>query len=255
MVKETPLVSVVMPAYNAAAFIEEAIDSVVNQTVQNWELIVIDDCSKDDSYQMALNCAEADSRIAVLRNEQNMGVSETRNRGIDRATGKYIAFLDSDDRWHPEKLEKQIAIMESTRAGISYCAYAIIDEEGNKCRKDYLIPESVSLNDLLKENCIQCSAMLIRAEIVKEIRFNTEYYHEDYILGLDILKAGYRAVGCAEVLLDWRYMENTRSFNKKRSAQNRWKIYRDYLKMPLIQCMYVFVCYALAGLRKYLAKI
>lgn len=250
----SPLVSVIMPAYNAEAFLELAIRSVINQTMTDWELIVIDDCSKDSSFDIATEFASADSRITALRNEQNMGVAKTRNRGIDLAKGQYIAFLDSDDIWHPEKLQCQLEEITKSGADICYCAYSIIDVSGNKCKADYLVPPMVTYRDILKENCIQCSAMLIPANIVKEIKFNTEFYHEDYILGLDILSRGGIAAGCTQVLLDWRYLANSRSFDKKKSAKNRWKIYSDYLKIPMLKRCWLFGCYTAAGLRKYLSK-
>jgi len=251
---KAPLVSVIMPAYNAERFIEEAISSVRAQTITDWELLIIDDCSTDKTRDIANTCAKQDSRIYVIKNEINLGVAVTRNYGIEYAKGKYIAFLDSDDRWHATKLEQQIKKIEFTCAGIAYCSYSIVDIDGIKCRADYLVPESVNYGNLLKENCIQCSAMLIPAEILRKIKFNTDYYHEDYILGLDILNAGYTAVGCSEVLLDWRYIANSRSFDKKKSAHNRWKIYRDYLKLHFIKCLWVFACYTIAGIRKYYRK-
>lgn len=250
----TPLVSVIMPAYNVAPFIEEAITSVISQTVTDWELFVIDDCSKDHTYAIASDCAKMDSRICVLRNEKNSGVAVTRNRGIDLARGKYIAFLDSDDRWHPEKLEKQLKRLRDTGSGIGYCSYRIVGASGEKARADYIVSETAKYEDILKENYIQCSAMLIRADLVKKHRFNTEFFHEDYILGLDILSDGEMAAGCREPLLDWRYLENSRSFNKKKAAMNRWRIYRHYLKLPFLKALYLFSCYAVAGFRKYFRK-
>lgn len=249
-----PLVSVIMPAYNAERFIREAISSVVRQSITEWELIVIDDCSTDESYSLAWNLAQEDSRIIVLQNDKNSGVAKTRNRGIELAKGRYIAFLDSDDIWHPEKLQRQLERIIATGAGICYCSYAIIDSSGRKNCADYLVPSQVTFDDILKENCIQCSAMLIPAEIVKKIMFNTEFFHEDYVLGLDILKNGHTAVACTEILLEWRYLENSRSFDKKKSAKNRWKIYREYLKLPLGRTLYYFAYYIIAGLRKYLSK-
>ena len=250
-----PLVSVIMPAYNAERFIEEAIDSVLSQTLADWELYVIDDCSKDDSFRIAEEYAARDPRIHVLRNAENSGVARTRNRGIELAKGKFIAFLDSDDIWLPEKLERQLAKMQSAGAGIGYCSYGIIGEDGSKVKGDYMVSETATYEDILKENYIQCSAMLIRADIVKRIKFNTEFFHEDYILGLDMLRAGEKAVGCGEVLLNWRYLENSRSFNKKKSAMNRWRIYRNYLHLPLYKTIYLFANYAVAGLRKYTRKV
>lgn len=249
--EKRPLVSVVMPAYNAAAYIREAIESVLNQTVTDWELIVVDDCSKDDSLQIAQSYADKDPRITVMRNAQNAGVARTRNRAIECSQGRYIAFLDSDDAWYPEKLQRQTALLEETGADMAYCSYAIAGAESVSVRPDYIVPEQIDYKGLLRENVISCSAMLIKADIVKAIRFNTDFYHEDYVLGLEILKAGYKAVGCREVLMHWRYIENSRSFNKKKAAKNRWRIYREYLGLPLHKSLYLFGHYAAAGLRKY----
>ena len=96
--------------------------------------------------------------------------------------------------------------------------------------------------------------MLIPAEIVKKIKFNTAFYHEDYVLGLDILRLGGFAAGCTEILLDWRYLANSRSFDKRKSAANRWRIYRKYLRLPIVKTCWLFACYTMAGLRKYLRK-
>ena len=252
--QEMPLVSVIMPAYNAEAFIEEAINSVINQTETNWELLVIDDCSKDSTFEIAKELEKKDERIFVLRNEFNIGVAKTRNIGIERAKGKYIAFLDSDDIWHPEKLQRQLEKIIATRAGICYCSYAIIGRSGSKIRSDYIVPETVDFNMLLKENVMQCSAMLIQANILKNIKFNTEFFHEDFILGLDMLRVGHQAAGCKEILLDWRYIENSRSFNKRKAAKNRWLIYRHYLNLSIGKSFWLFVGYALAGFRKYFFK-
>ena len=249
---QKPLVTVITPAYNAEAYIKETIDSVLAQSLSDWELIVLDDGSKDRTQEIVAGYAQKDPRIHLVVNETNMGVAKTRNRGIDLAQGRYIAFLDSDDIWHPNKLSAQLEKMEAQKAQICYCAYGIIGPQGDKVRADYLVPEQVSYEDLLKENCMQCSAMLIEAEVVKKLMFNTEYYHEDYILGLDMLSGGYRAVGCTEVLLYWRYAENSRSFNKWNAAKNRWRIYRSYLKLPMAKSVCVFFAYMTAGLRKYL---
>ncbi len=246
-----PLVSVIMPAYNAERFIEGAIASVVSQSISDWELLVIDDCSTDGTYEAALR--QKDPRICVLRNDVNLGVAKTRNRGIDLAKGKYIAFLDSDDLWHPQKLRKQLEMLEAENADLCYCSYEIIGIDGEKVRKDYMVSPTACFEDILKENYIQCSSMLLRSAIAKKYLFNTEFFHEDYILGLDILKDGNKAVGCTQLLLKWRYLENSRSFNKMKAAKNRWRIYRHYLHLPLYQAVFVFVNYTLAGFRKYLS--
>lgn len=248
---DTPLISVIMPLYNAESFVSEAIESVRCQTVENWELFVIDDCSTDGSVDVARKYCEIDPRIKLLRNEKNSGVSVTRNRGIDAARGEYIAFLDSDDVWLPEKLQRQLSLMKEKNGDISYCSYAIIGADGKKAKDDYLVRARAEFKNILKENYIQCSAMLIRADLVKEIKFRTDFYHEDYILGLDLLRRGCVAVGCTEILLKWRYIENSRSFNKVKSAKNRWLIYRKYLHFSVFKSLYYQMHYLVAGLKKY----
>lgn len=250
--KTLPIVSVVMAAYNAQNFVEAAIESVVAQTMTDWEMIIVDDGSKDSTYRRAEAMAAQDSRIRLLRNEVNSGVAITRNTAIDHARGKYIAFIDSDDVWRPQKLERQLEKIRSTGAQLCYSSYSIISADGNKIRSDYLVPEEVCYESLLKENCILCSAMLVDTEQVRRFMFNTDFYHEDYVLSLELLRSGCLAVGCQETLLDWRYLEKSRSFNKFKSARNRWKIYREFLRLPMIKTLYYFTYYTVTGLRKYL---
>ena len=249
--QKQPLVTVVMPAYNAEAYVEKAIRSVIHQTYSNWELVVVDDRSTDGTYEIIQRVAAEDRRIKAYRNEQNMGVARSRNFGILQGEGKYVAFLDSDDVWLDEKLEQQIALAEKSKAGITYCSYAIIDAAGSKAKEDYIVPEKTDFEHMLRENVIACSAMVVRSDILKKIKFNTEFYHEDFVLALDILHAGYTAAGCKPVLLNWRYLDHSRSFNKKRSACNRWRVYRNYLKLPLLKSINVFLHYAMAGWKKY----
>ena len=251
---DDPIVSVIMPAYNMERYINQAIASVVAQTMTQWELLIIDDCSTDSTLEIAGTWAERDARIRALCNESNSGVARTRNWGIELARGRYIAFMDSDDVWRPEKLKKQLEKLSVDKADFSYCSYAIIDAFGKQTRADYLVPEHVTLSDQLKENAIQLSSLLICAEALQDIRFTTSFYHEDYVLGLELLQNGYKAAGCTEVLSEWRYIENSRSFNKWRAARNRWKIYRKFLYLPLLKSMNLFIHYAFAGLRKYSRK-
>lgn len=249
-----PVVSVVMPAYNCREYIRQAVGSVLAQTFTRWELLIINDCATDGTLAVARELAEADPRIRVLSNEKNLGVARTRNRGIEAARGRYIAYLDSDDVWLPEKLEKQLALLRRTGAALCYCSYAIIDGEGKPCRADYIAPETVTYGELLKENVIQCSSMVLPAEVAKKYPFTPEFYHEDYVLSLSLLRDGYTAAGCAEVLSQYRHMEGSRSANKLLAAKNRWIIYRDHLHLPLGKRIGVFLAYVTAGLRKYTAR-
>ena len=249
--EKQPLVSVIMPAYNVAKYIEQAIRSVMSQTVIQWELLVLDDCSTDKTCAIVQELAAADARITLHKNEHNMGVAATRNHALGLCRGRYVAFLDSDDIWYPEKLEKQLALMETTGAQLCYCAYAMIDREGKQSHADYLVPAQISYDALLEENVIGCSTVMLSAAVAQKYRFATDYYHEDYVLWLQLLKDGVPAAGCTEVLAGWRHLDQSRSANKLRSAYKRWVIYRKYLKLPLIRSVWLLCNYALAGLKKY----
>lgn len=246
-----PVVTVVMPAYNAQDTIAEAMQSVLNQTMADLELIVVDDCSKDGTLEIVRQIARTDGRVRVIPGQTNMGVASVRNRAIELSEGNYIAFLDSDDVWHPEKLEKQLRRMADAGADICYTSYALVDEALHSIRPDYMVPDRIDYQHLLRENVIGCSTVLIRGEILKEHNFRTDFYHEDYILWLELLRAGFIAVGQREILTYWRYRENSRSFNKWKSLGNRWKIYRKYLGMSLGESLGVMVHYAYHGVRKY----
>lgn len=250
-----PKVSVIMPAYNVERFVEAAVRSVMEQTVTDWELLVLDDGSRDGTCAVVERLAAEDPRVRLIRNRQNMGVAKTRNRGFDLCAGQYIALLDSDDVWHGDKLEKQLALMEETGADICYCSYAIVDDQGNKVKGDYKVPSRVDFNGLVKENVIGCSTVVLRRSVIEKHRFITDFYHEDYVLWLELLRSGYRAAGCTQTLVDWRLILNSRSFNKRNAAKNRWKIYREYLKLPLGRSIVAFAAYGTASLKKYFAKV
>lgn len=248
----TPTVSILMPAFNAQAYIEEAIRSVLAQTVTDWELLVLDDGSTDGTRDTVAALAAEDPRIRLLPNWENMGAARTRNRGLELCAGQYVALLDSDDVWYPTKLEAQLALLAETGADFAYSAYAIIDSRGHPTRQDYRVPPQVRFSSLLRENCIGCSTVILRREVADRYRFSTEFYHEDYVLWLQLTRDGLRGVGCTEVLAAWRLTENSRSYRKGQAAKNRWQIYRQYLKLPLWKSAALFAAYAVSGLRKYL---
>lgn len=254
MEQNKPVVSVIMPAYNAQPFIEEAIRSVMTQTFSDWELLVLDDGSSDETAAIAARLAAEDPRILFLPNEKNMGVARTRNRGFELCQGAYIALLDSDDVWHQEKLEKQLALARETGAELIYSSYRIVNSKSEKVKADYIVSNQLDLRLLLRENIIGCSTVLLSRRVVQEYRFEVDFYHEDYVLWLRLLQDGCKAAGCVETLVDWRYLENSRSFDKRRSACNRWKIYREYLKLPVWKSAWFFAGYAMRGVRKYMRK-
>ena len=247
----TPLVSVIMPAYNAAPFIEEAIASVIAQTVADWELIVIDDCSTDDTVQIVSAFARQDPRIQLLTNAVNMGVAKTRNRGLDLCRGQYVALLDSDDCWKPRFLEKMLARAEQTGADIIYCSYELVDEQDEKVCNDFIVPPETTFEESIVRSVITCSTVLLTAQLVKNHRFPTDMYHEDIALWFQILRDGGKACGVTDVLAAYRQREGSRSAGKLKSACRRWTIYRKHLGMPLGKSIRVMIQYAYYGLIKF----
>lgn len=246
-----PLISVIMPAYNAERFIEQAIRSVQRQTVCNWELIVVDDCSADKTAEQIRQLATEDMRIIPVYSEMNHGAAESRNIALRQCRGEFIALLDADDIWRPQKLEKQLEKARETDADIIYTSYAMIDEQGKRCYTDFIVEETTNLKAMLNCNTIGCSTVMMKAKALSGQSFVSEFYHEDYVMWLSLLKAGCTAVGVRDILVDYRVARGSRSFNKLKSARNRWRVYRDYLKLPLIPSVKAMAGYAINGLKKY----
>lgn len=249
--ESTPLVSVIMPAYNAEKYIEQAIRSVQKQTVRSWELIVVDDRSTDKTAEQIRRLAAEDMRIIPVYSEMNHGAAESRNIALRQCRGEFVALLDADDVWHPQKLERELERARETDADLVYSSYAMIDEQGTRCFSDFIVEESTDLQSMLNCNTIGCSTVLMKAKVLEKRPFVTDFYHEDYVMWLSLLQAGCKAVGVRDILVDYRVARGSRSFNKLKSAKNRWRVYRDYLKLPLIPSVKAMVGYAINGLKKY----
>lgn len=249
--RNEPLVSVVMPACNAERFVQEAIESVLAQSVSDLELIVVDDGSVDQTKQIVQEIAERDARVRLVENETNLGVAKSRNRGMDLCRGVYTAFLDSDDYWNRYFLEKMIARAEETKADIVYCSYCLVDEAGQKVCNDFLVPEAADYAYSLYRSVITCSTALLARKITKNYRFPDNVYHEDIALWFRILKEGGIACGVTEVLAAYRQRSGSRSSGKLKSAWRRWEIYRRYLGISRVESAVLMVKYGIYGLIKY----
>lgn len=245
------LISIIMPAYNAEEYIEEAICSVLAQTITNWELLIIDDCSCDNTRSIIGRFVEKDSRVKLVVNEVNSGVAKTRNRGLDLFRGRYVAFLDSDDYWKPQMLEKLIACAEEKQTDIVYCSYEMVDEHGKKVCNDFIVPYTTTFEESIVRNVISCSTALLTRQLAKQYRFPTNMYHEDIALWFQILKDGGTASGVPEVLAAYRQRANSRSGGKIISAVRRWAIYRKHLGMPIHRCIVAMIRYGYYGIIKY----
>ena len=237
------LVSVVMPAHMAELFLAESIRSVLLQTLPNWELIVIDDASTDRTFAIASEFTKSDSRIRVIRLDKNAGVADARNVGIAAARGQYLAFLDSDDLWLPQKLEVQIDYMERTGAGFCFSSYRRLSLDGSVGHR-LRVPALVSYKQLLKGNVIGCLTVVIDRRQIPVVKME-KVGHEDYVAWLSVLRDGHIAHGIQSDLARYRLSLSSVSGNKKRSARWTWKIYRKIEKLPLHVAIWCFANYSL----------
>lgn len=245
------LVSVVMPLYNAAGFVRQSMESVLVQTHARFELIVVDDGSTDSSLSVASAVADADARVRILRNERNLGVAETRNRAIEVARGRYIAFLDSDDWWLPGKLEMQIAAMDAAGAAIAYGSYRRVDEDG-RCLNLVVPPPSLGHRDMLRSNRIGHSTGIYdRLATGDGARFQA-IGHEDYAFWLDLIRSSGPAVrvGGAEPLACYLVRDGSISSNKARAVKWQWNIYRRQQALGLLPSAWYMANYATLALIK-----
>lgn len=245
------LVSVIMPCYNAQDFVGEAIQSVLEQTWQNLELLVIDDGSKDSSRDVVSQWAKRDSRVQAVINEQNMGVSKTRNRGIGLSRGHWIAFLDSDDVWEKDKLEKQLALAERQAAQFVFSAASVIDQYSKLLGSMSSLPERVAYQQLQRWNMITCSSVLLTREVLGELRFEHDDSREDYLLWLRLLKRIDTAHCVTEPLVRWRVITGSRSSNKVKMLRDTYRVHRHEKQRPVPSWLYTFSHFYHAFVHKY----
>lgn len=240
--KHIPVVSVIMPAYNSGATLGESIQSVVSQSFTDWELLVIDDCSKDKLQPIVEQFH--DLRIHYIRLPENSGVAVARNRGIQEAKGRYIAFLDSDDLWLPEKLEKQLQFMEQNGYAFTYTWYQQFCHDTHNLGNIVKTKNKVNYAELLKGNDIGCLTVMLDRLQIKEIAMPAQR-HEDYITWLNILKQGWTAHSFPLVLAEYRKGKGTLTSNKWKSLLWTWNVYRNSQHLSLIQsgfCMAFYIC-------------
>jgi len=244
-----PLVSIITPSYNSAYYIEATISSVLEQSYQNWEMIIINDASTDNSLNIIKKYISIDSRIKLHRNVKNIGVAKSRNKGMEICTGDYIALLDSDDIWFSQKLEKQIQFMQSKNILMSYSNYNTIDEK-SKTINQFQTKDKITYYDMLKTSTIGTLTTVYNAKILGKIYF-MNIGHEDYVFKLHILKQIPYAEGLNETLASYRIVNNSISNNKIKAALWQWNIYRKIEKISLLKSIYYFLSYTYHGIFKY----
>nr|WP_246521273.1 MULTISPECIES: glycosyltransferase family 2 protein [Ornithinibacillus] len=249
MLANDPLISVITPAYNAERFIGETIESVLCQTYSNWEMIIVDDCSTDRTVAYIQEYAKKDSRIKLIQLKTNSGSAIARNTAMENASGRYIAFLDSDDLWYPEKLERQLRFMQEKDIAFSFTKYIRMEEDGTLKDAISRAPESVGYEDLLKHCVIGCLTVMIDREKTGYHEMINIRTRQDYAYWLTLTKMGFRAYGLPEVLAKYRNVGNSISSNKVKAAKRQWYVYRKIEKQPLIKSIWYFMHYASIGIR------
>lgn len=246
------MVSIITPCYNSSAFIRQTIESVLNQSYSNWELIIIDDCSNDNSESIILKYVKLDSRIKYLKTDKSSGSPvEPRNIGIKNAIGRYIAFLDSDDLWLSTKLEEQLKLFDNKYVAVVYSNYEKINEDGKRESRIVIATEETNYKSLLKSNVIGNLTGIYDTSKVGKV-YCSNIKHEDYVLWLSILKKGFIAKNTNTVTALYRVRNNSVSSNKLKALTWQWNILRNVEKLPLYKSIYYYAYYAITALRKVL---
>lgn len=235
------LVSIITPSYKSERFISETLESVLAQTYQNWEIIIVDDVSPDNSNKIIEDYCKKDKRIKFIRLEKNSGPAVARNKAIEEAKGRYIAFLDADDLWKPEKLEKQIKFMQEKDCALSYSAYETMSEEGilqNKCINP---PLKISYKDLLKSNYIGCLTAIYDSQKVGKVYMPNIIKRQDYGLWLKILKKTDFAYAVNESLAIYRIMSNSVSSNKYKLLKYNYLLFKEHEGFSSLKSFYCLI--------------
>lgn len=230
-----------MPSYNSEKFISESIKSVIDQTFYDWELIVVDDCSTDNSPLIVKQLAKDDKRIKLFCLNKNEGhPSVVRNIALQRAEGEFIAFLDSDDVWLPEKLELQLKFMREKQIAFAYSAYECITEDGKQIKREVIPPPSLSYTDLLKHCRIGCLTAIYNSSKLGKLYFVPNAGQEDYIYWLEILKKSKMAYGIPTVLGQYRVRKSSVSSNKLKLIKHNWKVYYSFQNLGFFKSCFYF---------------
>ncbi len=244
------MVSIITPLHNADKFIAQTIESVLAQTYQEWEMIIVDDLSLDHSASIVEAYVQKDPRITLIKQKQKSGPAGARNRAIQAAQGRYIAFLDADDLWMPEKLEKQISFMTKYDSAFTYSSYKVIDMDNEALTTFVTLPD-ISYESMLKTCSVGCLTAVYDREKLGKMYMPKLPRRQDYALWLSILKKIGTAKGLLEPLAYYRIGQTSVSSNKINAAAWQWKVYRDVEQLSLTKSIYYFVNYVYFGIKKY----
>ncbi|WP_114749051.1 glycosyltransferase family 2 protein [Pleomorphovibrio marinus] len=242
-------VSIITPSFNSSTFIRETVDSVICQTYKDWELIICDDGSDDGTIEILKKYVALDQRIKLIQNEVNFGPAVSRNNAIKHASGDFIAFLDSDDVWMPEKLAMQISFMLKNNIAFSFSPYIRITENGDYINTIY-VPSKVNYDQLLKSCHIGCLTAVYSVKMLGKVYMPNISKRQDFALWLKILRMIPFAYSFPEVLAKYRVRKNSISNNKFKAAKYQWKVYREVENLGFFRSVYYFCYYSFLGFTK-----
>lgn len=250
--------SVITPLYNCEKYVAETIKSVQSQTHTNWEMILVDDCSSDSTCQIVEEFVKLDSRIKLFRQPENAGAAKARTRAMRESTGRFIAYLDADDIWFPNKLEEQVKFMVDNNVGFSCTSYEVIDDAGKSLNKQVHMLPKVDYVGFLTNNLLQTVGIMVDTNIIdRELLVMPDLRRrQDAATWLQILKAGHNCYGLDEILAQYRRANNSLSSNKFKAVKGIWFLYRKVEHLSLPFSCYCFVRYAFLAVwkRVYLKK-
>lgn len=250
MKESQPLVSVIMPCYNMEKYIAATIESVQRQTYPHWELLIVDDTSTDGTADMVRSHQIQDDRIHFVVKPKHSGIADTRNQCISMAKGRFLAFLDADDLWHPEKLEQQLQFMTERKIGFSYSSYDCVDEEGKPLEKRVKSAGNLDYDAYLHNTIIGCSTVMIDTTIIGNVFVPHFRTSEDTATWLNILKKGFLAYAIEQPLTSYRIRQHSASSNKLKASSDLWRVYRQNEKLPLFKAIACFSSYAFHAIKK-----
>lgn len=248
---EKPIISVITPVYNSAKYIESTINSVREQTFTQFEMILVDDCSTDNSREIIEKIIKEDNRIKYILLKNNSGAAVARNIGIEAAEGRYIAFLDSDDVWKKNKLSYQLSFMEKNQYAFTYTAFETITDTGKVIQEEVAVPVSLNYTQLLKNTAIACSTVIIDRSIVGDFSMPLVRKGQDTATWLKILRGPVKkAYGLDNVLSSYRKVKGSISDDKLSALKRTWNTYRNIEKLPLLKALYYFLWYVINAVKK-----
>lgn len=223
-----PLISIITPNYNCGRFIAQTIESVLAQTYRHWEMLIVDDCSTDNSYQIALEYSQKDTRIKVFQNEKNSGAAVSRNKAIELSQGEYLAFLDSDDLWLPEKLERQLQFMQENDCDFSFTEYEHIDEDNNSLLKVAKVIKQLTYKKMMLHCFPGCLTVMYNQKKIGKIFAQDIKKNNDNALFYPVLKKCEKALGYKECLGLYRIRKGSISRNKVKMIEPYIKVLHDF---------------------------